>query len=166
MELCFPSSFRSLGAYLKRLDGVVAVDSGPLHLARSLGVPSLGILSGGDSVRWFSPLAEGDMLLRRGIFNRFPTAYEMLRTYQKWSPKGASGTPGHVGANGVAPMVKYFIAFQVSALTLRLTLSLTLIVKRGRYADTSRLLRKDHSRRDAGVHVRDARHPLFYLHRR
>ncbi len=89
MELCFPSSFRTLGAYLKRLDGVVAVDSGPLHLARSLGVTSLGILSGGDIKRWFTPVREGDMLLRRGLFNRFPSSIEMVWAFEKWQPAAA-----------------------------------------------------------------------------
>jgi ADP-heptose:LPS heptosyltransferase len=83
-ELCFPSSFRALGAYLKRLDGVVAVDSGPLHLARSLGVHSLGILSGGDVARWYTTNNPGDLLIRRGIFSRFPTALEMKWAFEKW----------------------------------------------------------------------------------
>lgn len=94
VELCFPSSFRALGAYLKRLDGVVAVDSGPLHLARSLGIRSLGILSGGDTERWFSPVPEGDMLLRRGFFNRFPSAIEMMWAFEKWGPLAATGVMG------------------------------------------------------------------------
>ncbi len=87
VELCFPSTFRTLGAYLERLDGVIAVDSGPLHLARSLGVKSLGILSGGDTERWFPNLKEGERILRRGIFNRFPTSFEIVWAYDKWSPE-------------------------------------------------------------------------------
>ncbi len=84
IELCFPSTFRTLGAYLERLDGVIAVDSGPLHLARSLGVKSLGILSGGDTQRWFPNLREGERILKRGIFNRFPTSFEIIWAYDKW----------------------------------------------------------------------------------
>jgi ADP-heptose:LPS heptosyltransferase len=84
VQICFPSSFRTLGAYLLRLDGVVAVDSGPLHLTRALGVRSLGILSGGDSDRWFSHPAPGDKLVKRGIFHRFPSALEMTWAFRRW----------------------------------------------------------------------------------
>jgi ADP-heptose:LPS heptosyltransferase len=84
VQLCFPSSFRTLGAYLLRLDGVVAVDSGPLHLARAQGVRSLGILSGGDAERWFASLTPGDQLLKRGILNRFPSAFEMTWAFRRW----------------------------------------------------------------------------------
>jgi ADP-heptose:LPS heptosyltransferase len=87
IELCFPSTFRTLGAYLKRLDGVVAVDSGPLHLAQSLGVNSFGVLSGGDIQRWFPKIKVGDYLLRRGIFNRFPSVFEMIWAFEKWRPQ-------------------------------------------------------------------------------
>jgi hypothetical protein len=88
-ELCFPSSFRTLGAYLKRLDGVVAVDSGPLHLAHSLEVRSLGILSGGDVERWYPVLNQGDFLLRRGLINRFPSVLEMMWAFEKWKARAS-----------------------------------------------------------------------------
>lgn len=84
VEIVFPSSFRALGAYLQRLDGVVAVDSGPLHLARALGIPSLGILSGGDAKRWFHPRGEGNVLVRRGFLHRYPSVFEMNRAYGLW----------------------------------------------------------------------------------
>ncbi|MBY0369675.1 glycosyltransferase family 9 protein [bacterium] len=84
VQLCFPSSFRTLGAYLRRLDGVVAVDSGPLHLARTLGLPVLGILSGGDVRRWFASLGAHERLLRRGLFNRFPMGWEMTWAFRRW----------------------------------------------------------------------------------
>ena len=84
VQLCFPSSFRALGAYQLRLDGVVAVDSGPLHLARSLGVRSLGILSGGDAERWFPSLRQGDRIIKRGLWNRFPSALEMTWAFRRW----------------------------------------------------------------------------------
>jgi ADP-heptose:LPS heptosyltransferase len=84
VQICYPSSFRTLGAYLLRLDGVVAVDSGPLHLSRALGVRSLGILSGGDSDRWFAQPAAGDRLVKRGILNRFPSALEMTWAFRRW----------------------------------------------------------------------------------
>lgn len=85
VTLVFPSSFRALGAHLQRVDGVVAVDSGPLHLAHSLKIPSLGFLSGGDHLRWFPTLQEKDHLLRRGLFSRYPLAWEMVRAFKHWS---------------------------------------------------------------------------------
>lgn len=84
VHLCFPSSFRTLGAYLNRLDGIVAVDSGPLHLAHSLSVPSLGILSGGDVERWFKRISPKDTLVPRGIFSRYPTSIEMWFGFKRW----------------------------------------------------------------------------------
>ncbi len=89
VEIVYPSSFRVLGSYLSRLDGVVAVDSGPLHLARALGIRSLGILSGGDVARWFSPLPPGDHLLPRGWLQRYPSAAEMLRAFTQWKTSGS-----------------------------------------------------------------------------
>lgn len=85
VEIVYPSSFRALGAYLLRLDGVVAVDSGPLHLARALGVRSLGILSGGDVARWFSPVPPGDQLVGRGWFSKFPSPLAMIRAFTDWT---------------------------------------------------------------------------------
>jgi len=84
VEIVYPSSFRTLGAYLCRLDGLVAVDSGPLHLARSLGVRSLGIMAGGDAVRWFSPVPPGDQIVPRGMLQSFPSAMTMLRAFTQW----------------------------------------------------------------------------------
>jgi ADP-heptose:LPS heptosyltransferase len=84
VKIFFPTTFRTLGAYLARMDAVVAVDSGPLHFAQALGVPSLGILSGGDSVRWFARMGEKDRLLERGLFNRYPMAWEMFRAFLRF----------------------------------------------------------------------------------
>jgi hypothetical protein len=86
VQICFASEFRTLGAYFLRLDAVVAVDSGPLHYARALGIPSLGILSGGDAKRWFHHLGPSDRLVRRGWFSRFPSATEMLWAFRHWRP--------------------------------------------------------------------------------
>ncbi len=83
-HLCFPTSFRTLGAYLNRLDGLVAVDSGPLHLAHSFKIPSLGILSGGDVERWFKRVSPKDVLVPRGIFTRYPSVFEMWYSFKKW----------------------------------------------------------------------------------
>ncbi len=86
VQICFASEFRTLGAYFLRLDAVVAVDSGPLHYAHALNIPSLGILSGGDAKRWFHQLGPSDRLLRRGFFSRFPSATEMLWAFRNWRP--------------------------------------------------------------------------------
>ena len=93
VQLCFPSSFRALGSYLQRLDGVVAVDSGPLHLARALEIPALGILSGGDVKRWFADLGEKERILRRGLFNRFPMGWEMTWAFRRWLADLGPGAP-------------------------------------------------------------------------
>lgn len=79
-----PSSFRALGAYLKRLDGMVGVDSGPAHLARALGVPTLSLLAGADGERWFGPLGPAHHVLRRGRLGRFPLYLEMLFAFRAW----------------------------------------------------------------------------------
>jgi len=86
VQICFPSSFRTLGAYFQRLDGVVAADSGPLHLARSLKVRSLGIMRGGDAERWFADLHPEDRLLKKGLFSRFPSSLEMVWAFRGWLP--------------------------------------------------------------------------------
>ncbi|NBY19871.1 lipopolysaccharide heptosyltransferase family protein [bacterium] len=85
LHISIPSSFRALGAYLKRCDQVVAVDSGPLHFSLSLGIPSLGFLSGGDHLRWFNRVSPQDKIIRRGIFNRYPSYIEMLWHFSRWA---------------------------------------------------------------------------------
>jgi ADP-heptose:LPS heptosyltransferase len=79
-----PSSFRTLGAFLKASDKVIAVDSGPLHFSLALGIPSLGFLSGGDHLRWFAQVSPQDRLVPRGIFNRYPTRFEMSFHFNRW----------------------------------------------------------------------------------
>ncbi len=85
LTLAFPSSFRALGAYLKRCDRVVAVDSGPLHLSLALGIPSLGFLSGGDHLRWFNKVSSKDKIVYRGILNRYPSFLEMWWYFSRWT---------------------------------------------------------------------------------
>lgn len=77
-------SFRVLAACFERLDAILAVDSGPLHLAQAMNVPSLGFLSGGDRDRWFGRLGSKDRLLSRGIFSRFPSTLEMWWAFRRW----------------------------------------------------------------------------------
>jgi len=85
LAIAIPSSFRTLGAYLKQCDQVIAVDSGPLHLALALGIPSLGFLSGGDHKRWFSRLSSYDKIVTRGILDRFPSSFEMWWHFSRWA---------------------------------------------------------------------------------
>jgi ADP-heptose:LPS heptosyltransferase len=84
-------SFRALAACFERLDAVMAVDSGPLHLAQAMGVPSLGFLSGGDRARWFARTNPKDRLLRRGLFSRFPSSLEMWWAFRRWVQPVFSG---------------------------------------------------------------------------
>lgn len=84
VQVCTPSSFRALAAYFKRMDAVVAVDSGPLHLVRTLRLPCLGILSGGDKQRWFSGEREKERFVRRGFFGRYPSLGLMWFYYRRW----------------------------------------------------------------------------------
>lgn len=84
ISLCTPSSFRSVGAHFLNLDGVVAVDSGPLHLARALSIAHLGILSGADFERWYGGSAPRSVMIKRGILSRFPNRYEVARAFDRW----------------------------------------------------------------------------------
>lgn len=84
VTIIFPSNFRALGAYLLKMDGVISVDSGPLHLSLSLKIPSLGFLSGGDMERWYSEIPANTYLLRRGIFQPYPSSWEMNWAFKKW----------------------------------------------------------------------------------
>lgn len=84
VHLMSPTSFRALGAYLQRCDGVIAVDSGPLHLSISLGLPVLGFLSGGDSARWFARTHSQSLLVKRGKLGKFPLSWEMKAAFCRW----------------------------------------------------------------------------------
>ncbi|MCX7934903.1 MAG: glycosyltransferase family 9 protein [Planctomycetota bacterium] len=58
LNLAGRTSVRQLAAVLKRLRLFISVDSGPLHLAAALGVPTIGIF-GPESPRRFAPLTNG-----------------------------------------------------------------------------------------------------------
>jgi hypothetical protein len=79
-----PPRFRVLAACFEKMDAVVAVDSGPLHLAQAMQIPVLGFLSGGDSARWFAKPNPQDRLLRRGLLSRFPSYLEMWWALKRW----------------------------------------------------------------------------------
>lgn len=99
VEVLHPPTFRHLAACFERLDALLAVDSGPLHLALAMGLPSLGFLSGGDQARWFAKSHPGDRLIRRGLLSRFPSTLEMRWACERWFHKRRSfsavplGTP-------------------------------------------------------------------------
>ncbi len=80
----FPSCFRGLGAYLERCDGLIGVDSGPLHLAMAIGLPALGFLGGCDKDRWYPMRDPRFTLCHRGLWGRFPTAWGSRRIIERW----------------------------------------------------------------------------------
>ncbi len=83
VECVFPSTFRTLTAYLDRLDGLITIDSGALHLAYAQEVRTMGILSETEIERWLSP-KPGSLWVPRGVFHRFPTALELSWAFDRW----------------------------------------------------------------------------------
>ena len=55
-------TLRELMALVERCDVLVCNDSGPMHVAGALGVPTVSVFGSGIN-RWFSPLGEGHRLL-------------------------------------------------------------------------------------------------------
>ena len=53
---------RELIALLPRCDVLVCNDSGPMHIAGALGVPTVAVFGSGIE-QWFSPLGEGHIRL-------------------------------------------------------------------------------------------------------
>lgn len=84
IEFAFPSNFRAMAAYFERLDGVVAVDSGPLHLARAVGANVFGILSSGDHERWYGEPRENEVFVKRGFLGRAPSILELGWSFDRW----------------------------------------------------------------------------------
>lgn len=80
----FPSCFRALGAYLERCDGLIGVDSGPLHLAIAMGLPALGFLGNCDQARWYPMKDPRFTFVHRGLFDRFPTKWGTKRAVDHW----------------------------------------------------------------------------------
>lgn len=65
VNLCGKLSWEETGAVLRECDLVISNDTGPIHLAYSLGTPVLGIYSGLDySNRWFPPKEAKNSVLR------------------------------------------------------------------------------------------------------
>ena len=83
VDLCFPSSFRALAAYFERTDAIVAVDTGPLELARALGTPCMGILSRNTDTP--SPARGGEVLVRPGLLG-LPSRLGLELILRRWSP--------------------------------------------------------------------------------
>ena len=61
-----PETIRELGALLSRCDMVVCNDSGPMHLAAALDVPTVAIFGPTDHVAWH-PLSENASIVRRDM---------------------------------------------------------------------------------------------------
>ena len=61
-----PETIRELGAMLSCCDLVVCNDSGPMHLAAALNVPSVAIFGPTDHVAWH-PLSENASIVRRDM---------------------------------------------------------------------------------------------------
>ena len=55
-------NLRELIALIQRCDVLVCNDSGPMHIAGALGVPTVAVFGSGIE-QWFSPLGEGHRLL-------------------------------------------------------------------------------------------------------
>ena len=61
-----PKTIRELGALLSRCDLVVCNDSGPMHLAAALDVPTVAIFGPTDHVAWH-PMSENASVVRRDM---------------------------------------------------------------------------------------------------
>ena len=61
-----PETIRELGALLSRCDLVVCNDSGPMHLAAAVDVPTVAIFGPTDHVAWH-PLSENASIVRRDM---------------------------------------------------------------------------------------------------
>lgn len=61
-----PKTIRELGALLSRCNLVVCNDSGPMHLAAALGVPTVAIFGPTDYVAWH-PMSEKATIVRRDM---------------------------------------------------------------------------------------------------
>ena len=58
-------SLREMMALIERCSLLVCNDSGPMHIAGALGVPTVAMFGSGIE-QWFSPLGDGHELLRPG----------------------------------------------------------------------------------------------------
>lgn len=61
-----PNTIRELGGLLSRCDLVVCNDSGPMHLAAALNVPTVAIFGPTDHVAW-RPMSENASIVRRDM---------------------------------------------------------------------------------------------------
>jgi lipopolysaccharide heptosyltransferase II len=66
VSLVGQTSLQELVAILSRLDLVICLDSGLLHLAAAVGTPTVSLFGPGEPARW-RPLAEGHVVLWRGL---------------------------------------------------------------------------------------------------
>ena len=72
---------RKLMALIERCEVLVCNDSGPMHIAGALGVPTVSVFGSGIN-RWFSPLGDGHRLLTAARDNRTsPDAADSVAPY-------------------------------------------------------------------------------------
>lgn len=64
-NLCGKTTMVALGGYLKEMDLVVTVDSGPMHMAAALGTPVLALFGATDPKRT-GPYGDGHTVLQHG----------------------------------------------------------------------------------------------------
>ncbi len=64
-NLCGQTSIPELGGYLNKMDLVITVDSGPMHMAAALGVPVLALFGSTDPKRT-GPYGTGHRVLQHG----------------------------------------------------------------------------------------------------
>lgn len=104
LKTLFPSSFRSIAAFLERCDGFVGADSGPLHLAVALGVPSLGFMARSDRARWYPQIKDvegASRFVHGGLFGRYPTPLTASLKLRKWLKGLPQSSPAPVLAKGM-----------------------------------------------------------------
>jgi ADP-heptose:LPS heptosyltransferase len=66
------------------MDAVVAVDSGPLHLAQAMQIPVLGFLSGGDSARWFAKPNPQHRIASSRATQSFSILFQLRWALKRW----------------------------------------------------------------------------------
>jgi ADP-heptose:LPS heptosyltransferase len=71
---------RELIALLERCDVLVCNDSGPMHIAGALGVPTVSIFGSGIQ-RWFAPLGDGHRLLTAHCSSAKPAEVNVVVPY-------------------------------------------------------------------------------------
>lgn len=102
----FSPGIREMMAILERCDVLVCNDSGPMHVAAALGVPTVAIFERGEP-RWFGPVGEGHIVIAGELAgvavsaapysappkNPVPVARVLEATIAQLERTGAQNTP-------------------------------------------------------------------------